>query len=98
MPPSAYAEGVGDGYRIEPWADGDLSLLEQLMGDPAMTKHLGGPESPEKIAERQGRYERLAGSGKGRMFRIVEAETGEAVGSVGYWEKDWRDDVVWETG
>ena len=27
------------------------------MGDPAMTEHLGGPERPEKIAERQARYE-----------------------------------------
>jgi RimJ/RimL family protein N-acetyltransferase len=98
VPPSAYAEGVGDGYRIEPWGGGDLPLLERLMGDPAMTKHLGGPESPEKIAERQGRYERLADSGKGRMYRIVEADTGVAAGSVGYWEKEWRDDIVWETG
>ncbi len=98
MPPSAYAEGVGDGYRIEPWGDGDLPLLERLMGDPAMTKHLGGPESREKIAERQGRYERLADSGKGGMFKFVEADTGVATGSVGYWEKDWRDDIVWETG
>ena len=44
--------------RIEPWAEGDLPLLEKMLGDPAMTEHLGGPEPLEKIAERQGRYER----------------------------------------
>ncbi len=38
-----------------PWGDGDLSLLKPLVGDPAMTAHLGGPESPGEIAERQGR-------------------------------------------
>ena len=68
------------------------------MGDPQMTAHLGGPESPEKIAERQTRYERLGASGKGRMFKIVDAATGEAAGSVGYWERTWRGEQVYETG
>jgi hypothetical protein len=31
---------------LEPWCSGDLPLLERLMGDPRMTEHLGGPESP----------------------------------------------------
>ena len=84
--------------RIEPWAEGDLPLLERLLGDPAMTEYLGGPESHEQLVERQGRYERLADSGKGRMFKIVDAATGEPVGSVGYWEKRWRDGTVYEIG
>ena len=68
--------------RIEPWGPGNLELLKQLMGDPAMTEHLGGPESPEKIAERQARYESTEG-----MFKIVDVETGEGVGSVGFWDR-----------
>lgn len=32
------------------------------------------------------------------MFKIVDEETGEAAGSVGYWEKDWRGGTVYETG
>ena len=88
----------GSAVRIEPWGKGDLPLVEKLMGDPEMTEHLGGPESDEKIAERQTRYERLAGSGKGRMFKIVDVASGEAVGSVGYWERTWRGDVVYEMG
>jgi RimJ/RimL family protein N-acetyltransferase len=81
---------------LEPWGDGDLPLVQQLMGDPAMTEHLGGPESPDKLVERQHRYERLADSGKGRMLKIEE--NGEAAGSVGYWEKEWRGGQVWEIG
>ena len=84
--------------RIEPWADGDLLLLERIMGDPAMTEHLGGPEPPEKIVERQGRYERMTDPATGRMFKIVDAESGEGVGSVGYWERPEGDDTVYETG
>jgi len=44
---------------LEPWGSGDLPLLERLMGDPRMTEHLGGPESPEKIAERHSLPERV---------------------------------------
>jgi RimJ/RimL family protein N-acetyltransferase len=63
-----------------------------------MTEHLGGPESPEKILERHERYQRLPGTGKGRMFKIVEAATGESVGSVGYWERESSEGHVYETG
>jgi RimJ/RimL family protein N-acetyltransferase len=84
--------------RLEVWSEGDLPLLRRLLGDPAMTEHLGGPESEEKLAERQAKYERIGDPGTGRMFKIVDEATGEAVGSVGYWEKDWRDTTVWETG
>jgi RimJ/RimL family protein N-acetyltransferase len=63
-----------------------------------MTEHLGGPESPEKIVERQKRYEGLPGTGKGEMFKIVESSTGESVGSVGYWERESNEGLVYETG
>ena len=84
--------------RIEPWGEGDLPLLQKCLGDAAMMEHLGGPMSPEKIVESQQRYERLPGSGKGRMFKIVEAATGEGIGSVGYWEREGREGLVYETG
>lgn len=84
--------------RIEPWGAGDLALLEKLMGDPAMMEHLGGPESHEKILDRQSRYEALTDPSETQMYRIVVAATGEAVGSVGYWEREWRGDVVYEAG
>jgi RimJ/RimL family protein N-acetyltransferase len=84
--------------RLEPWGKGDLPLLGRLMGDPAMTEHLGGPETREKIVERQARYERVGDSGTGQMFKIVEAATGEAVGSVGYWERSRRGEQVYEIG
>ena len=63
-----------------------------------MTEHLGGPETPKKIAERQARYERAADSGKDVVFKIVDAATGEGVGWVGYWERPWRNREVYEIG
>jgi RimJ/RimL family protein N-acetyltransferase len=80
--------------RIEPWGPDDRPLLEGLLGDPRMMEHLGEPETPDKIAERQSRYER-PGS---RQFKIVEVATGEGIGWVGYWEKAWRDGQVYEIG
>ena len=80
--------------RIEEWGPGDRALLEQLVGDPAMMVHLGGPESPEKIAERQQRYEQ-PGSG---MFKIVDVPSGQGAGSVGFWEREWRGRTAYEVG
>jgi RimJ/RimL family protein N-acetyltransferase len=80
--------------RIEPWGADDLPLLRRLVGDPAMMEHLGGPEAPEKIADRQLRYEQ-PDSG---MFKIVDAASGAAVGSVGFWDREWRDMQVYEVG
>ena len=69
--------------RIEPWGPGNLPLLQQTLGDPEMTKHLGGPETAKKLADRQARYEQ-PGS---RQYRIVDQATGEGIGWVGYWER-----------
>jgi RimJ/RimL family protein N-acetyltransferase len=77
---------------LEPWGEGELQLLEQLLGDPEMTKHVGGPESAQKLAERQARYQ-VRGS---RQYKIVV--DGEGAGWVGYWEREWQGQQVFETG
>lgn len=81
---------------VEPWADKDLPLLEQLMGDPEIMQHLGGIETPEQIRARHQRYLRLPETD--HMFTIVLDDVAEPVGSIGYWEKDWRDQLVYEMG
>jgi RimJ/RimL family protein N-acetyltransferase len=87
--------------RLEPWGLDDLPLLLSLMGDAEMMAHLGGAESPEQIARRHARYLQdwqSADSGTGLMFKMVAPLTGQAVGSVGYWEREWRGQWVYETG
>ncbi len=83
---------------IRPWAEGDAPLLQRLLGDPVMTEHLGGPETPEKIALRHERYLPAAGSGGGEQFAIVVGPERVAVGWTGYWESEWRARSVWEIG
>jgi RimJ/RimL family protein N-acetyltransferase len=79
---------------LEAWGADDLPLLEKLLGDPAMMAHLGGPEGPTKIRERQARYERR----DSRQFKVIDRASGDGVGWVGYWERDWREEPVYETG
>ena len=82
---------------LRPWGEADLRLLERLMGDPVMTEHLGGPESPEQIRSRHARYQHLDPA-TGRMFVIVVGTERVPAGSVGYWEREWQGERVWETG
>jgi RimJ/RimL family protein N-acetyltransferase len=77
---------------LRQWEPGDLDLLRQLVGDPAMMEHLGGAEPPERVAERHERYLGLAST----QFAILH--DGVAAGWVGYWEREWRDEPIHETG
>jgi RimJ/RimL family protein N-acetyltransferase len=83
---------------LRPWSDGDLTLLERLLGDPAMTVHLGGPESAEEIRWRHIGYLGVGDTSAGRMFAITTGPEQLAVGSTGYWEVDRQGETVWETG
>jgi RimJ/RimL family protein N-acetyltransferase len=84
--------------QIQSWSEDDLALDQQMLGDPEMTRYLGGPESAEHIAQRHAHKLRLPDSGAGRMFKIVLQATGEAVGSVGYWENSWHGEDIYEIG
>ncbi|KPI13456.1 GCN5-related N-acetyltransferase [Actinobacteria bacterium OK074] len=79
---------------LEPWSEDDFWLLRRI-NSPEMTEHLGGPETEEQLVRRHGRYVEL---GPGRMYRVALAETGRTVGSIGYWEREWNGETVWETG
>jgi RimJ/RimL family protein N-acetyltransferase len=87
-------EAAQPGVRLVAWGREDLPLLERLLGDPRMMEYLGGPESREKIAERQARYQRMETG----VFKVVDTATGVAAGWVGYWEREWRDEQVYEIG
>ncbi|NRQ32601.1 GNAT family N-acetyltransferase [Nonomuraea sp. NN258] len=83
--------------RLEPWSAADLDLLRRLNA-PEMMEHLGGPESEEQVQRRHQRYLTPGPAGSGGMFRVVTPADGRAVGSIGYWERDWRGETVYETG
>ncbi|MEV6398418.1 GNAT family N-acetyltransferase [Streptomyces sp. NPDC051907] len=92
-------ESKASAVRIEPWSEDDFELL-RASNAPELMAHLGGPESEEQLITRHQRYVDLSAdrTGRGRMFRIVLEETGEAAGSVGFWEQTWSGEQVYETG
>ncbi|MFE7594515.1 GNAT family N-acetyltransferase, partial [Kitasatospora sp. NPDC057512] len=83
--------------RIEPWTDDDLALLRRV-NTPEMKKHVGGPESEERLLVRHRRYLDFVPSGLGCMYRIVLLPEGEAVGTVGYGTRTWKGRTVHEMG
>ncbi|WP_025848075.1 GNAT family N-acetyltransferase [Paenibacillus ehimensis] len=93
MPDETYALQV----RIEPWAEADLDLLYRL-NTREMLEHLGGPETEERLLARHKRYVEIERKGTGRMFGIVLLPSHEAVGNIGYWERSWQGETVYETG
>ncbi len=83
---------------LQSWSEEDLLLIMSLMTDPNVMAHLGGPETPEQIERRNKRYAHLSEDGDDQMFKIVSASTLEPVGKIGYWKKNWRDQLVYEMG
>jgi RimJ/RimL family protein N-acetyltransferase len=84
---------------IRSYSEGDLPLLERTLGDPRMTKHLGGPEGAEKLRERHRKFTAMsADSSTGCIFVIGVGAREVSAGTVGYWEKEWDGQKVWETG
>ena len=83
---------------LRPWSEDDLPILQSLLGDPEVMEHLGGPETPEQILRRHQRYLHIPADSLDHMFKIVWGPDSRGVGSIGYWKKSWRDQLVYETG
>lgn len=84
---------------LRPYSGGDFALLERLLGDPKMMVHLGGPESLEKLRERHTKFCAMSSNPEaGRVFVITFGIDKTPVGTVGYWEREWEGQKVWETG
>jgi RimJ/RimL family protein N-acetyltransferase len=84
------------GLVLEPWGDEDLDL--ELRGNtPELKAYLGGVEPRDAIVARHRRALELAVNGTGQKFRIALPDA-PRVGSVGYWEREWRGELVYEIG
>jgi RimJ/RimL family protein N-acetyltransferase len=82
--------------RLDTWTDAGLSLLRQA-NTPEMMAHLGGPETEAQILDRHQRYLRLTEAGAGQMFAVILPDE-RGAGIIGYWERPWRHETVYETG
>lgn len=85
-----------DALTLRPWSADDLELLRRA-NTPQMTAHLNGVESEQQLLDRNARYLRLWQAGEARMFVIEDAEQ-RPLGSIGFWNVEWRGDQALETG
>ncbi|WP_018656314.1 GNAT family N-acetyltransferase [Actinomadura flavalba] len=83
--------------RLEPWTEADLHVLHAA-NTPDARRHLGGVEPAEQILSRHRRYLAFGSSGPGAMYRVLVGDEPGSVGVIGFWEKEWRGEVVYETG
>jgi RimJ/RimL family protein N-acetyltransferase len=77
--------------HLAAWSPEAFAILRGLNVPEAMV-FLGGPESEETLLDRQQRYMAYK-----TMYQIV-SDDGEPVGNVGYWEREWDGEPVYETG
>lgn len=80
--------------ELQPYTEQDLPLLERS-NTPEMTEHLGGPETHNQLELRLDRYV-AATTGHTRMFKVIA--DGVPAGGVGFWEREWHGEHVYETG
>jgi len=94
---AAHPDHVVPDIALRAWRPDDLELLERLLGDPAMMKHLGGPETPEHLRSRLVQYLELKPQ-DGRMYVVTVGPDAEPAGSVGYWWHEAGEVPSLETG
>jgi RimJ/RimL family protein N-acetyltransferase len=98
---AAVRPSAGPGVQIgevglRPLGPGDLDLMRGLLGDPAMTAHLGGPQSDEEIEETFNAF--LVDDAPGGIFAITAGDDPRGIGWLGYWETELHGSTVWEIG
>jgi len=88
---------MGQDMRLEPW-DERAPALERVANVPEMKVHLGGVETERAMLDRHERIRAIGRDDRGSMFLVLLAGEPDPVGSVGYWEREWRGETVYETG
>lgn len=88
---------MGTEIGLEPWDERALAF-ERAANVPEMKAHLGGVETEQAMRDRHGRILAIERDGRGSMFLVTLAGEPDPVGSVGYWERDWHGEAVYETG
>ncbi len=80
---------------IRPWSEQDFPILERLMGDPVKT----GTGALDQVRTRHERFLRSGETSRqGPMFAITLGPAGQTVGTIGYWQRLWQGQHLWEIG
>ena len=86
--------GMAD-FRLEPWDERALAL-ERRANTPEMQANLGGVEADSVLTSRHRRILDTKLNDEGEFLLILVEGEPEPVGSVGYWEREWGGETVYE--
>lgn len=86
--------GMAD-FWLEPWDERGL-VLERRANTPEMQAHLAGVEAEAVLVSRHRNFLDTKLQGEGEFLLIMVDGEAEPVGSVGYWEREWRGETVYE--
>jgi RimJ/RimL family protein N-acetyltransferase len=86
--------GMAD-FWLEPWDARGLAF-ERRANTPAMQAHLGGVEADAVVSDRHRRLLDTKEQGEGEFLLVMVDGEPEPVGSVGYWEREWHGETVYE--
>ena len=84
-------------FWLEPW-DERGPAFERRANTPEMQTYLGGVESEESIMSRHDRILRTVRDGTCGMFLVMVDDDPGPVGTIGYWDREWLDQTVYEMG
>jgi RimJ/RimL family protein N-acetyltransferase len=82
-------------FRLEPWDERGLAF-DRRANTPEMQADLGGVEPDPVIAARHERILDTKRSGEGEFLLILLEDEPDPVGSVGYWQREWHGETVYE--
>ena len=82
-------------FRLEPWDERGLAF-ERRANTPEMQADLGGVEPDSVLTARHGRLLATKRDGEGEFLLILIEGEPDPVGSVGYWEREWHGETVYE--
>jgi RimJ/RimL family protein N-acetyltransferase len=82
-------------FRLEPWDERGLTF-ERRANTPEMQAHLGGVEPDETVVARHGRLLATKTDDEGEFLLILVDGEEDPVGSVGYWQREWGGETVYE--
>ncbi len=76
--------------------DEDLSVRMEC--DAEMMRYIGGPRPEADVRATHKRRLELTEKGLAHMFKMVADDSGEVLGTVGYWKIDWKGPQAYEMG
>jgi RimJ/RimL family protein N-acetyltransferase len=88
---------MGEDIRLEPWGDHALAF-ERVANVAEMKAHVGGVETEQALLDRHERIRAMVEADRGCMFLIHLPDEPDPVGSIGYWEREWHGEQIFETG